>query len=55
MENTIAILDASSASVTIKKLPAHLIGAQLEDIEEYFELDSSSDYIFGDLNLSIEL
>jgi hypothetical protein len=50
--NKIAIIDASSASVEIYKIPKHLQNAQCEEIEEYYEINSDSDYIFGELTIT---
>lgn len=55
MTNLIAIIDAESASVTIRKIPDHIDPMQDEAIKEYFQIDGSSDYIAGDLNVTIDL
>ncbi len=56
MNKIIAIIDAQSGSVTIKKVPEHLWNAQQEEIEEYYQIDTSnSDYIVGELDITIEL
>lgn len=53
----IAILDASSGSVVIKYLDDSLQreGVQIEEVEEYYDLDSNSDFIYGDIDVTVEL
>jgi len=52
MNKKIAIIDASSATVEIHNLPAHLEEAQCEEVEEYYEINGDSEYIFGDITVS---
>lgn len=52
MQKKIVIIDASSATCEIHNLPEHLENAQCEEVEEYFNITSDSEYIFGDIIIS---
>lgn len=51
---TITIIDAGTANVEIHKLPKKLENAQMEEVEEYYQINGDSEYIFGDLTFSID-
>jgi hypothetical protein len=48
----IIIIDANSATVEIYNLPKKLENAQSEEIEEAYEINGDSEYIYGDILIS---
>lgn len=50
----IIILDFRTCTATIKLLPNELENAQIEEIEEYFDLNNDCQFMYGDIAINDE-